>query len=141
MVSPEVFREFFKPRYKRVYSAAHEKGLLSFLHSCGNITELLDDFVEAELDVIQMDQQENMGLDELSRRFGGRICFWCPVDIQQTMVKGSLDEIRAYAKKLIDSFGRFNGGFMSQWYKAPEAAGHTWDKVSAMSKAFVTYGG
>jgi len=140
MISPELFREFFKPRYARVYGVARELGMLTFLHSCGHISELLDDLIDAGLQVIQMDQQENMGLEELSRRFGGRLCFWCPVDIQQTMVKGTIEDVRSYAKKLIDSFGRFNGGFIAKWYPSPEAVNHSWDKIEAMSKAFVEYG-
>jgi len=141
MVSPEIFSDFFAPRYKRIYHTAHELGLLTFLHSCGNIAELLDAMIEAELDCIQMDQQENMGVDLLAERFGGRICFWCPVDIQQTMINGSLDDIRAYAKHLIDAFGKFNGGFISKWYPSPEAVQHTQEKVNAMSEAFVEFGG
>lgn len=140
MLSPAIFKQFWKPRYARVYGFAREQGLLTCLHSCGHIADLLDDFIDAGLQVIQMDQQENMGVDELARRFGGRICFWCPVDIQQTMQKGSLDDIRAYAKKLIDSFGRFNGGFISKWYPAPEAVAHSKDKIDAMAEAFVKYG-
>ncbi len=137
MVSPEVFRQFFRPRYKRVYQAAHQLGMLTFLHSCGHITELLDDFIEAELDVIQMDQQENMGIENLANRFGGRLCFWCPVDIQQTMVKGTLEDIRSRARQLIDSLGRFNGGFISKWYPSPEAIGHSQERIKAMAEAFV----
>jgi len=140
MVSPELFREFWKPRYARVYGEAHRLGLLTFLHSCGHITELLEDLIEAELDVIQQDQQENMGVEELARRFGGRLCFWCPVDIQQTMVHGSADDIRAYARKLVESFGTFKGGFISKWYPSPEAVGHTEEKITAMAEAFVEYG-
>lgn len=140
MVSPEVFRQFFKPRYKRVYQTAHRLGILTFLHSCGHITELLDDFVEAGLNVIQMDQQENMGAENLANRFGGRICFWCPVDIQQTMIKGTLDDIRSYARHLIDSFGKFNGGFISKWYGSPEAIGHSQERINVMAEAFVKYG-
>lgn len=140
MVSPKVFREFFKPRYKRVYEEAHKYGMLTFLHSCGYIIEILDDLIEAGLNVIQMDQQENMGLEELSRRFGGRLCFWCPVDIQQTMVRGSLDDIRDYARRLIDAFGRFNGGFIAKWYPSPDAIGHSRERIEAMAEAFVKYG-
>jgi hypothetical protein len=141
MVSPEIFREFFKPRYAKVYGYARERGLLTFLHSCGHIADLLDDLIEADLQVIQMDQQENMGVDSLAKRFGGRLCFWCPVDIQQTMVWGSLDDIRAYAKHLIEAFGSFNGGFISKWYPSPEGAGHTEEKIDAMCEAFIEYGG
>ncbi len=106
MVSPEIFRTFFKPRYKRVYSHAMKKGVLPFLHSCGYIIDIVGDLIEADLKVIQMDQQENMGVDNLAERYGGKICFYCPVDIQKTMIHGTLDEIREYAKKLIMAFGR-----------------------------------
>jgi len=140
MVSPEVFRQFFKPQYKRVYHTAHQLGILTFLHSCGNIMEILDDFVDAELDVIQMDQQANMGVENLANRFGGRICFWCPVDIQQTMVKGTVDDIRSYAKHLIDSFGRFNGGFIAKWYEKAESIDHSQECINAMAEVFVKYG-
>ncbi len=140
MVSPEVFRRFFLPRYRRVYRHAREHGMLTFLHSCGHITALLDSFIEAGLQVIQMDQQENMGVEELSRRFGGKLCFWCPVDIQQTMVNGSLDDIRSYARNLVESFGRFNGGFISKWYPAPDAVQHSAERIAAMSEAFVQHG-
>jgi len=140
MVSPQIFRQFWMSRYQRVYHHAHEKGMVTFLHSCGYIIELLEPLLEAELNVIQMDQQENMGVENLSRRFGGRLCFWCPVDIQNTMVRGSIEDVRNYARKLIDAFGRFNGGFIARWYPAPEAVQHDWEKIHAMSQAFVEYG-
>jgi uroporphyrinogen decarboxylase len=140
MVSPAIFKEFFKPRYLKVYQHAHEKGLLTFLHSCGNIVSIIDDLIEAQLDVIQMDQQENMGVENLAGRFGGRICFWCPVDIQQTMINGSVDDVKAYAKKLIEQFGCYHGGFIAKWYPSPEAVNHDQEKIRAMAQAFVEYG-
>jgi hypothetical protein len=140
MISPAIFREFFKPFYKRMYHRAHEHGMITFLHSCGHISELLDDMIEAELDVINMDQQQNMGVDYLADNFGGRICFWCPVDIQKMMVRGSLEDIRGYARKLIERFGAYNGGFMCKWYGSPDAIAHTQEKIRAMSEAFVKYG-
>ena len=140
MVSPVIFREFFKPRYTKVYRYARKCGMLTFLHSCGYIIDLLDDFIDAGLQIIQMDQQENMGIEELSRRFGGRLCFWCPVDIQQTMIKGTLEDIRIYANKLIKAFGKFNGGFIAKWYPSPDAVSHSRERIAAMSEAFVKYG-
>ncbi len=140
MVSPETWRQFWKPRYKRVYHFARQKGILTFLHSCGYIIDILEDFIEAELNVIQMDQQENMGIERLSKLCGGRLCFWCPVDIQNTMVKGSVEDVRNYAKKLIDYLGRFNGGFIAMWYASPDAVQHTREKIDAMSEAFLEYG-
>jgi uroporphyrinogen decarboxylase len=140
MIGPDVWRRFWKPRYKKICHFAHKKGLLTFLHSCGYIVNILDDLIEAELDVIQMDQQENMGVEKLSELFGGKICFWCPVDIQNTMVKGSVDDVKNYAKKLIESFGKFNGGFMAKSYPSPEAVNHSKGKTDAMAEVFVNYG-
>ncbi|MFW6162702.1 MAG: uroporphyrinogen decarboxylase family protein [Planctomycetota bacterium] len=139
-IHPDTFRTFFKPRYARVYAAARKHGMLTFLHSCGYIVEILEDLIEAGLDVIQMDQQENMGTATLGERFGGRLAFWCPVDIQQTMIRGSLDDIRAYARRLIETLGRFDGGFIAKWYPSPQAVGHTPERIAAMAEAFVEHG-
>ncbi len=140
MVSPEIFHKFFAPYYAKVYQHAKKRNLINFLHSCGYIIDLLDDLIDAGLNVIQMDQQENMGVENLSRRFGGRICFWCPVDIQKTMVHGTVEDVRNYAKKLIDELGKFNGGFIGKWYPSPDAVGHTKEKIKAMCEVFVSYG-
>ncbi len=137
MISPESWREIWKPRYARVYGAAHAAGLLTFLHSCGNVVDIVDDLIEAGLDVIQMDQQENMGLGLLGKRFAGRIAFWCPVDIQNTMSRGSPDEIRAYCRELVTKLGRPEGGFIAKSYGDPAAAGHSEEAIDAMCEEFL----
>ena len=138
MISPESWREIWRPRYARVYSAAHDAGLLTFLHSCGDITAILGDLIDIGLNVIQMDQQENMALDLLSQRFGGRITFWCPVDIQATMAHGTSDDIRAYCRSLVKTLGRPKGGFIAQWYSDPAGAGHTQEAIDAMCQEFLS---
>lgn len=137
MINPDKWREIWKPRYAQVYEAAHRAGLLNFLHSCGHIVAILDDLIEIGLDVIQMDQQENMGLELLGERFGGRLTFYSPVDIQQTMVKGTLDEIRAYCRRMVDLLGRPNGGFIPSWYSDPKGAGHRPEAIDAMCEEFL----
>ena len=140
MIRPAKFREFWKVAYARVYGAAHDAGMATLLHSCGHITAILDDFIEAGLDVIQMDQQENMGLECLGSQFGGRIAFWCPVDIQQTMARGNTDEIRAYVRKMIAHLARPEGGFIAGYYGDTVAAGHTPEAVKAMCEEFMKAG-
>jgi hypothetical protein len=140
MINPAKFTEIWKPAYTRVYSAAHEAGMLTLLHSCGEITAILDDLIDAGLDVIQMDQQENMGLDRLRDEFGGRITFWCPVDIQQTMARGDPDEIRAYVRTMIATLGRPEGGFIAGYYGDTVAAGHSPEAVEAMCDEFMKCG-
>ena len=137
MIDPDDWRSLWKPRYARVYAAAHEAGMLTFLHSCGHIVDILDDLIEIGLDVIQMDQQENMGLEILGDRFAGRITFWCPVDIQNTMVRGNPDEVRSYVRKMVNHLARPAGGFICGYYADPVSAGHTPEAIHAMCGEFL----
>ena len=141
MISPEAWQRIWQPRYARIFQAAHDAGLVTFLHSCGHIVDLLDGFIEAGLDVINMQQQENMGLELLGERFAGRICFHCPVDIQKTMVYGTLDDIRAYCRDLVRLLGRSEGGLIPQWYGDPVAAGHRQEAIDAMCEEFLRLSG
>jgi len=137
MIAPAAWRAIWKPRYARIYAAAHAAGLKTFLHSCGYIVDILDDLIEIGLDVIHMDQQENMGLELLDRRFGGRITFYAPVDIQATMVRGTLEEIRAYCRRMMWHLARPGGGFIPCWYSDPAGAGHRPEAIDAMCEEFV----
>jgi len=139
MVSPATWREFWKPAYARVYRAAHEAGLQTFLHTCGYTIDILPDFIEAGLDVIQLDQQQNMGLDRLAA-FAGKITFWCPVDIQTVMCHGTEAQIRAYCRALVRTLGTPAGGFLPKWYGDPVGAGHTQAAVDAMCREFLSLG-
>ena len=136
MVKPALIEEFFMPHYRANWAYAHRLGLDVWLHSCGYIIDLLPTLVAAGLNVIQQDQQENMGIENLAARVGGRLAFWCPVDVQKTMINGSLDDIRDYAKRLITTLGAFRGGFVSMAYSTPKDVNHTPEKLAAMCESF-----
>lgn len=78
-----------------------------------------------------------MGLNLLGKRFGGRITFWCPVDIQNTMVRGSDEDIRAYCRKMVHTLGRPQGGFIAKWYSDPAGAGHRQKAIETMCEEFI----
>jgi uroporphyrinogen-III decarboxylase len=137
MISPEKWRELWMPRYAKVYAKAHEFGILTMLHSCGYIVDILDDLIDIGLDVIHMDQQENMGLDLLAKRFSGRIAFFSPVDIQTVLPRGDFDEIRAYCWKMAKAFATPKGGFIPRWYGDPKGGGHSMDAVNVMCEEFL----
>jgi uroporphyrinogen decarboxylase len=140
MIGPALFRRMLLPHYARVWQHAHDLGLDVWMHSCGYIVPLLDDMIGAGLNVIQMDQQENMGIAELGRRFGGRLAFWCPVDIQKTMVYGTPADVDAYVRDMIRHLGSYNGGLVSKYYPQPEVVNHDPENTAAMCRAFRLYG-
>lgn len=136
MISPEDWRSIWKPRYARIFKTCRESGMHSIMHSCGYITDILDDLIEIGLDVIQMDQQENMGLKNLGERFKGRVTFYCPVDIQQTMAHGTMEEIRRYCNEMFRHLGSTKGGFIPKFYGDPAGAGHTGEAIETMFDEF-----
>jgi len=137
MISPDSWRKIWKPRYARIFEAAHSAGIHTLMHSCGYIVDIMDDLIEIGLDAINMQQQENMGLELLGSRFGGRITFYCPVDIQSTMVYGTAEEIRAYCRKMVKLLGRPEGGFIPSSYDDPEGIGHKQENLNAMCEEFI----
>ena len=140
MISAELIEDYFLPHYRANWALAHELGLDIWLHSCGYIIELLPAFIKAGLNVIQMDQQENMGLENLAEKVGGKLTFWCPVDIQNTLAQGSAENIEKYVQKMMKTIGGFNGGLISMAYTSPEAIRLDPEKVAVMCAAFRKYG-
>jgi len=46
LISPESFRKIFKPHYQRLFRQIKDSGGLVFLHCCGYMNDLLDEFIE-----------------------------------------------------------------------------------------------
>ena len=137
MIHPDTWRALWKPRYAKIYAAAHAAGMDTLLHSCGYIVDILDDLIGAGLDVIQMDQQANMGLELLGGRFRGRVTFYAPADIQTVLPTDDMDLIRQYCRDMKRLLGTEKGGFIPCWYGDPVGAGHSEAAVRAMCEAFL----
>lgn len=136
MFGVDMIETFFMPHYRENWALAHVLGMDVWLHSCGHIVAILPKLIEAGLNVIQMDQQENMGLEYLSEHFGGKVAFWCPVDIQRTMISGNPGEVRAYVRRMIGTLGGHNGGLVSKAYPSPKDVHHEEANTVAMCAAF-----
>ena len=112
MFSPAIFREFFKPRYERLIRAAHDNGMHFWLHTCGNVLPFLDDFVEIGLDVIHPIQKYTMDERQVAARYGGKLCFWAGMDVQQVLPRGTPEDVRREVRFMIDTYDRPDGGCM-----------------------------
>ena len=113
LISPAMRREFFKPRYQRLFDIAHENGLDVYFHCCGAIREILPDFIEIGVDMMNVSQPNLFDIEELGRELGGKVCFVCPVSYQTTSITGTKEDIYRDVKKLVDHLGAFRGGLIS----------------------------
>jgi len=116
-ISPEAFRALFKPAYKAVADAAHNRGMDFILHSCGHVLPLVDDMVEAGVDCFQFDQPEGTGVAVWAGYAArGKASFYCPTDIQKVMATGDRALIEASAAAMADAFTRVGGGLIVKDY-------------------------
>ena len=121
LVSPRTWRKIFKPSFRRLAGRAHDLNLHVIMHSCGFIYPIVEDLIEVGIDVLQLDQPELIGVDRLAAEFGGRIAFYCPVDIQTVMQTGDKALIQAAATRLVARLGAFRGGFIAKDYPHGDA--------------------
>jgi len=113
IVSPETWREVFKPRYARQFELVHKTGSKVWFHTCGNVYPIIGDLIDIGVDVLELLQPDLLGIDNLARDFGGKVCFCCSVDHQRVALSGTRDEIFAYAEALVRKLGSFGGGFIA----------------------------
>ncbi len=99
-VSPEMYRRFFRPRLAAYCQLAHDHGLKVMYHTCGRVTPLVGDFLDAGVDVLQSLQPAAMGeeIADLKRRFGRRLCFQGGIDIQQVLPRGTPAEVAEHVR-------------------------------------------
>jgi uroporphyrinogen decarboxylase len=113
LFSPALWREFFKPAYAVLFAEIHRLGMSAFLHSCGAVTEIVEDLIEIGLDVLDPIQSGAMDIAELARRFGGRISFCGTIDVQDLLPSASPREVRDAILRARDVLGRpFGNGLI-----------------------------
>ncbi|MCX7847174.1 MAG: hypothetical protein N2595_03985 [bacterium] len=127
-ISPALWYEFFFPRYKRLFEVMHAGGQDVWVHSCGRINELIQGFIDAGADVINLQQPRALGIAAIGERYRGKVAFESLADIQVTLPTGDVDKIRADAEELGLHWMLPEGGFIFSDYGddraigAPEAA-------------------
>lgn len=113
IISPERWREVFKPRYAEQCEMVHSQGKKVWFHTCGDVYSVIGDFIDIGVDVLELLQPDVLGIDRMSRDFGGKVCFACSIDHQRVAISGSREDIFAYARTLVDKLGSFGGGFIA----------------------------
>jgi len=114
-MSPDIFKEIFKPRYKKMWDFVHNNSECKiFLHSCGSIYEVIPDLIDIGLEILNPVQTTaaNMEAGRLKKEFGKDIAFWgggC--DTQYILSTATVKEVKEDVKRRIDIFAK-NGGFI-----------------------------
>jgi len=115
LVSPDLWRRFFKPRMQRLFRAlkAVNPAVKIAYHSCGSILPIIPDLIEIGLDVLNPIQPKAQGMDlgALKKAYGRELAFFGGVDEQEVLPFGSPEEVEAEVRLRIRQAGA-GGGFI-----------------------------
>jgi uroporphyrinogen decarboxylase len=102
LISPDAFREFVFPYFRRLSQHAHDHGLQVVLHSCGAIHKVIPDLITMGVDALHPLQAraQDMEAERLAADFGEQIAFMGGIDTQQLLVHGSPQEVKEDVRRV-----------------------------------------
>jgi len=116
IISPKLYREMIKPTYKTIIDNIKRKTSAKvFLHSDGAISELIEDLIDAGVDILNPIQPLAKGMEpsKLKKRFGNRICFYGGIDQQKVLPYGTTKDVENEVKNRIRELGPGGGYILS----------------------------
>lgn len=96
LMHPRLWRRFIAPHLERLWGLAKSFGLKVQLHSCGSIRELVPDFIDRGVDVLDPIQVKAKGMtpEDLKEQFGNKLAFHGSMDTQETLPFGTPEDVR-----------------------------------------------
>ncbi|MCC6694094.1 MAG: hypothetical protein IT365_00560 [Candidatus Hydrogenedentes bacterium] len=113
LISPDLWRSFFKPMYKDYCDLIKGAGKRVFFHSDGCIRAIIPDLIEVGVDALNS-QLFCMDIEEIGRSFQGQITFWGEICRQNILPFGTPEEVRAAVRRVRKALDRGNGGVIAQ---------------------------
>jgi uroporphyrinogen decarboxylase len=101
LISPQMWREFIKPRLARLFAPFRARGLPIIMHSDGQIQPILPDLVEIGLTALNPVQPEVLDHAWLRREFGGRLAFYGGVSTQTVLPFSTPDEVDGAVRRAV----------------------------------------
>jgi uroporphyrinogen decarboxylase len=105
MVSPALWRKYFRGHYRRIFDEIHRLGKDVIFHSCGNVMRLVPELIDLGIDVLDPIQPKAMNLDEVGRQFGGKVAFCGGLD-DQRLENYTPQQVRDAVRHAADALGR-----------------------------------
>jgi len=116
LISPEVYREMLKPYDAELVSFIKHKAPHAkvWFHSCGAISELIPDFIETGIDILNNLQPLAKGMDSarLKAEYGNELIFHGGIDLQAALC-GTEEQVKQEVEERIFSFGPGGGYILS----------------------------
>lgn len=122
-ISMDLWMDFFFPRYKKIFDAMHEAGCDVWVHSCGKVNEIIEGYIKAGVNIVNLQQPRALGIEEIGAQYRGRMAFQSLADIQATLPTGDRRKVDEDVEALMTHWASSEGGFVFSDYGGDEAIG------------------
>ncbi len=140
LLSPAMWRSYIYPMMSECIRAAKaiKPDLLVLYHSCGDVSTMIDGFLEAGINILDPCQPEAMDLFALKRRYGDVLTFHGGIGVQSVLPFGTPQEVRDAVHRTIDIMAEGGGYICSTSHNIrPETP---WENIQALVEAIIEYG-
>jgi uroporphyrinogen decarboxylase len=114
IIPPDLYRDFIKPWHAKLVELFRKKAKNAkiLLHACGSVYDIIPDFIEIGIDILNPVQPHANKMDtkRLKEEFGDKICFQGGIDLQRAMI-GSQADVKEEVHARISSLGP-GGGYV-----------------------------
>jgi hypothetical protein len=112
-ISPQTFRDIFKPHIKRIVNAVKNTKMMFKQHCCGKMESLLDDFYDIGIRAFDPGQPIN-DLSAMKNKYPGEISIMGGLDVQHVIDRDGVteEELRKEVWRCIDSYAPGGGYIM-----------------------------
>lgn len=109
-ISPDLWRRFIKPHWQSILRDVRQQypDSIFFLHSCGNIGEILPDIIEVGFHILHPVQPECMDFEKARELYGADIILCGSISAQRIFPFGTPDEVRREVDRLKDFCSKDN---------------------------------
>jgi uroporphyrinogen decarboxylase len=103
LVSPKHLRQYVFPYQKKLAEIAHAHDLPFLLHSCGDLSRVMDDLInDVGIDAKHSWEDVITPVSEAKRRWGSRCAILGGIDVDY-LCRSTEDEVRAYTRRVIEA--------------------------------------
>jgi uroporphyrinogen decarboxylase len=117
IMDPGLWRKVFKPRIKWMFNEFRKvnPGIKLAWHSCGSIPEIIPDFIEIGLDILNPIQPRAKGMEPefLKKEYGNDLVLFGGIDLQQLLPYNSPGNIKQQVKRICKILGKGGGYIMA----------------------------
>ncbi len=112
MLAPDTIRRLFMPWHKAMADLAHKKGKYVFFHSCGQMYELMDDYIDfVGIDAKHSFEEVVLPVTEVKKLYGNRLSLLGGVDVD-LLARSDEKTIRAKTREILDNCVPGGGYFL-----------------------------